>query len=133
MWKGYTSHARFEGGEWWDIPPSTWKSSGMTLNPRPKHTGTFGEYASAGLYYGSFGLLDPKMPIEAYGYKKLFNWAGWKGYLKGAGLSMSGGFVLAGVVGLVFDPADRHKGGLMQTQAWKDITHKKDKKFLHFR
>ena len=37
------------------------------------------------MYYGTFGLLDPKMPIEAVGYKKVLGLTGWRGLAVGAG------------------------------------------------
>ncbi len=85
------------------------------------------------VYYGSFGLLDPKMPFEAYGYKRAFGLVGWRGLAIGAGISMSSGFLLAGTVGYIFDPADRREGGIMQSEAWKEIVTPGRKKFLHFR
>lgn len=75
---------------------------------------------SSFFYYGSFGLLDPKMPAEARGYQKLFKLAGWRGFTIGAGISMAGGFLLAGTLGWAFDPADRREGGIVEWESYQE-------------
>ncbi len=126
----------------WDIHPYSWGafegdySSPYSLGSTsgsPMHSGSVSEHADSILYYGTFGLLDPKMPFEAYGYKKAFGFVGFRGLMFAAGLSMGGGFLLAATLGYMFDPMDRRKGGIMQSQAWKEIITPGEKKFLHFR
>ncbi len=73
-------------------------------------------------YYGSAGLLDPKMPVEAYvlrtgSTRGILTRAGWaavglRGFAIGAGLSMGMAVVGLGIAGAVFDPFDVNEGGL---------------------
>ena len=84
--------------------------------------------AEAFLYYGTMGLLDPKMPLEAWllgGGTAV--WSGWNlttlrntwalrpspfGFLKGAARSSLLAIVGAGVVGWFVDPSSRREGGM---------------------
>ena len=74
------------------------------------------------LFYGSGGLLDPKMPAEAYAFGRgstagIFTAAGWRslgirGFAYGAASSISFAVLGAGLIGAVFDPLEYNEGGL---------------------
>jgi len=104
--------------EWWYINPQSYFMDNKGAPVIPWHLGDVQEHADAALYYGSFGLLDPKMPFEAFAIKRAKGWLGVRGLAMGGATSMAAGFVLAAIVGWAFDPADRRKGGIMQSQAW---------------
>ena len=108
--------------EWWYINPQSFLTSIPDEWRSPiipsGHTGSVQEHADAVLYYGSFGLLDPKMPFEAFAIKKAAGWLGFRGLAMGGAVSMLGGVAVAGAVGWAFDPADRRKGGIIETSAW---------------
>lgn len=85
------------------------------------------EGEAAFLYYGSFGLLDPKMPFEAVaiGGGQFLDDAGFAfvaptlgGFVRGAGVSMLAGFLIVGSIGYVFDPDHRREGGV---DDWDDV------------
>ena len=134
----------FYGGEHWTIHPKSWSKNiqasfglpgdtygwnvGNTRNSLRYHSGSIQEHADAALYYATWGLVDPTN-VADIGY-----WKG-QGYSTSTSIGLMFGRALigGGIFGWMLDPADKRKGGLMQTQAWKDVTHKKDKKFLHFR
>ena len=73
-------------------------------------------------YYGSAGLLDPKMPLEAYALRTgslsgITTRAGWsalglRGFAIGASISMAGAVVGLGFAGAILDPFDVNEGGL---------------------
>jgi hypothetical protein len=81
--------------DFWDMPEIIGRSS-------PGNPSRAAEFANAAVYYGSFGLLDPKMPFEAAALRR----AGWPIWA-GAGLSVSAGFAIAALSGLIFDPHDK--------------------------
>lgn len=81
------------------------------------------------VYYGTVGLLDPKMPVEAWflgGGSVAGAWAGWNahtlrnlwalrpspvGYAKGAARSSLLAIAGAGAIGWYFDLGHRREGG----------------------
>ncbi len=65
------------------------------------------ELGSAAVFYGSFGLLDPKMPFEAAAFRRYLGWRGIGGLAGGAGVSMGIGILIAASLGLIFDPAHK--------------------------
>ena len=83
--------------------------------------------AEAFLYYGTMGLLDPKMPVEAWllgGGTAV--WSGWNlttlrntwalrpsplGFARGAARSSLLAIVGAGIAGWFVDPGHRREGG----------------------
>ncbi len=79
-------------------------------------------FAERFVYYGSGGLLDPKMPVEAYylrtgSFRGITTRAGWaalgvRGFAIGAGYSMAGAVVALGIAGAIIDPFDVNEGGL---------------------
>ncbi len=90
--------------------------------------------------YGSGGLLDPKMPAEAYAFGRgstagIFTLAGWRalgvrGFLVGAGTSMAMASIGTGLVGAIFDPFEYNEGGLDEyisllrwRSGWKKFEH----------
>jgi len=97
--------------------------------------------AEAFLYYGTLGLLDPKMPAEAWvlgGGRAV--WAGWSvatlrntwamrptalGFAAGVGRSAMIAFLGAGAIGWFVDPDDRREGGLFDTDR-KDWSYHSD-------
>lgn len=109
-------------GEEFLINPNSFFADNKGAPVVPWHTGNITEHADAFLYYASFGLLDPKMPLEAVAIRKTMGWLGWRGLLAGAGVSMSMGMAGVGLVLYAFDPADLHSSGIMQTQAWDRFT-----------
>jgi hypothetical protein len=88
--------------------PDEWSAEMAT------HHGSFqhADDVEAFVYYGSFGLLDPKMPIEAFAIRRTLGMTGVRGLLAGAGISSGGGIAAAAVVGWLLDPAHKREGGL---------------------
>lgn len=94
---------------------------------------TYGGAPGAFLYYGSLGLVDPKMPLEAYvlgggkptDIRTLSGWRnlGVRGFARGAASSIGMATVGTGLLGLVFDPMDKWEGGLDEV-----ITYRSNKK-----
>ena len=90
--------------------------SHLTWNPstwyvRDDYLGSYQDDAEALVYYGSFGLLDPKMPFEAFTIKRTLGLVGTRGFLLAAGMSMSGGIAMAAVAGWAIDPMHKREGG----------------------
>lgn len=67
------------------------------------------------MYYGRAGLLDPKLPFEAYGYGGLLELTGARRGLAGGVMALALGFTLAGVVGVAIDPMHQWEGGYDET------------------
>jgi len=67
------------------------------------------------VYYGRAGLLDPKLPIEAYGWGGVLGLTGANRGLAGGVVALVLGFTLAGVVGVAIDPMHQWEGGLDET------------------
>jgi hypothetical protein len=88
------------------------------------------ESQSAFVYYGTFGLLDPKMPVEAwiFGGGSFIDEIGFAlvaptavGFVEGAAISIVVAFVVTGSVGWALDPDHRRSGG---ADEWvKDASH----------
>jgi len=68
------------------------------------------------IYYGQLGLADPKIAGEAAGYSKLL------GVSKEAGfaLALLFGFTVAGIFGVVIDPAHQWEGGMDETADYQE-------------
>lgn len=59
---------------------------------------------NAFLYYGTFGLMDPKNPtIDAPATRKATGWS----YSKALGFTLIGGFLFWGTLGWFIDPKDK--------------------------
>ena len=91
--------------------------SHLTLNPktwyiRDDWAGSATDDIEALAYYGSFGLLDPKMPFEAVALRRALGWTGYTGLMMAAGVSMSMGIAMAAVIGWAFDPMHKREGGV---------------------
>ena len=81
-----------------------------------------GNFRDRFLYYGTGGLLDPKMPVEAYVFGRgstqgITTRAGWsslgfRGFALGASASLSLAVLGAGFVGAIFDPLSYNEGGV---------------------
>ncbi len=110
----YSFPRYYVDGEEFLINPDTFFMDHSGAPVEPWHLNDVQEHADAILYYGAFGLLDPKMPFEAFAYRKALNVT----LLAGAGISMSSGVAVAAAVGWAFDPADKHGLGIMQSDAW---------------
>jgi hypothetical protein len=67
-------------------------------------------------YYAGAGLLDPKIPIEAY------YWSGLLGIsrLGGYAVALAVGVVIVGTVLTIIDPKHKWEGGLDESQLYKD-------------
>ncbi len=85
--------------------PSTW-------HVRDDWAGSATDDVEALAYYGSFGLLDPKMPFEAFALRRTLGWAGYTGLMAAAGVSMGASIASAALVGWAFDPMHRREGGV---------------------
>lgn len=67
---------------------------------------------NAFLYYGTYGLLDPKNPtVDAPATKVATGWS----YPKALSVTLVGGFVTWGVVGWLIDPHEKRGGGADET------------------
>ncbi len=74
------------------------------------------------IHYGAAGLLDPKMPVEAYVFGTgstagIFTLSGWRslgirGFAAGAASSVGMAVLGAGLIGAIFDPLEYNEGGL---------------------
>lgn len=67
------------------------------------------------MYYGRAGLLDPKLPFEAYGWGGALGLTGASRGLGGTIAALVLGFTLAGVVGVAIDPMHQWEGGYDET------------------
>jgi hypothetical protein len=86
---------------------STAHSGLMAVTPK-----RYEDDVNAFLYYGSYGLLDPKNPtVDAPATKAATGW----GYGKSLSVTLVGGFVTWGAVGWVLDPHGRREGGADET------------------
>jgi len=78
--------------------------------------GAFPAYIS----YGKAGLLDPKAPIEAYGYGGFLGFSGWKRGAVGALVGGIIGFSVGGMVLTAVDPLDKWEGGFDETEWYQE-------------
>lgn len=67
------------------------------------------------LFYGYAGLLDPKLPVEAYGYGGVLGLTGVTRGIGGVAVAGIIGFGIGGAVGVVIDPAHKWDGGWDET------------------
>lgn len=72
------------------------------------------------LYYGQAGLLDPKLPVEAYGYGGAVGFTGVLRGVVGVAVAATIGFALGGAVGVAVDPAHRWTGGYDETADYQE-------------
>lgn len=90
-----------------------WELLGQPI-PDPRLWTHIEDDVSAAVYYGSYGLLDPKMPFEAFAIRRGMGKSGFVWLLAAAGISMSFGFGTALAIGWLVDPMDKRKGGLAE-------------------
>jgi len=77
--------------------------------------GAFPAYMS----YGKAGLLDPKAPVEAYGYGGFLGFSGWKRGVVGALVGGIIGFSVGGMVLTAIDPLHKWEGGYDETAEYQ--------------
>jgi len=73
------------------------------------------------LYYGRAGLLDPKAPVEAYGYGGFLGFSGWKRGIVGGVVGGIIGFSVGGMALTVIDPQDKWEGGYDETADYQQF------------
>lgn len=72
--------------------------------------------ASAFVYYGSFGLLDPKAPfVDAPAIMAATGTSYPRALLMASGI----GFLTMGAIGWAIDPADKREGGYAESDWWQ--------------
>jgi len=87
--------------DFWDIPDIFGRTP---AGPQSRAA----EFGSAAVFYGSLGLLDPKMPFEAAAWRAWLTRRGIGGGIAaGVGMSTGVGILIAASVGLIFDPAHK--------------------------
>ena len=89
---------------------------------KSRYRGTGNEDIDAFVYYGTFGLVDPKAPIvDAPAISKATGLSYGKALLSASVI----GFLTMGAIGWVFDPQDKRRGGVWESEifqsAWQPI------------
>lgn len=93
-----------------------------SFQKRVRYRGTGNQHVDSFLYYGTFGLADPKAPfVDAPAIRASSGMT----YGKSLFAASMIGFLSMGAVGWLFDPSDKREGGVWESDvfqsAWQPI------------